>query len=33
MENGFDDVAFLDSISDEDLVDSGITDVTHAKKV
>ncbi len=33
VENGFDDLAFLDNISDEDLADSGITDIGHVKKV
>ena len=32
-DNGFDDLTFLDNISDEDLADSGITDNGHIKKV
>ncbi|XP_028400181.1 phosphatidylinositol 3,4,5-trisphosphate 5-phosphatase 2A-like isoform X2 [Dendronephthya gigantea] len=33
VENGFEDISFLEPISDEDLADSGITDVGHIKKI
>lgn len=32
-ENGFEELTFLDNISDEDLADSGVTEISHVKMV